>query len=153
MASASFVLASWVPAYSSGLRAGISRWSWSRDVMRCLSCQRQLFHSASGTSDQKPRPAGLKVLRELSSLHEGGSSALDIEISFIVRELYFRSPTCQAAAGKKRAREPGDRGAGLRSGAIRQAAGIAADGNWALRFTGATGGAPARNIIRPGEFI
>src|SRR2546430_17070299 len=68
--------------------------------MRCLSCQRQLFQSASETSDQKPRPADLNSLRAFSELPEGVSSPFADEVSFIVRELYFGSPTCQAARGE-----------------------------------------------------
>src|SRR5438067_876228 len=97
MARASLVLASLVPAYSSGVSEGMSRWSCSREVTRCLSCQRQLFQSASGTSDQTPRPADLKVLRESRAPRDGGSSPFGDEVSFIVRELYFGSPTCQEA--------------------------------------------------------
>src|ERR1043166_9071352 len=104
MARASLVLASWVPAYSSGVSEGIKRCNCSSDVMRCLSCQRQLFQSASGTSDQKPRPAGLNSFRELSVGHDGGSSPLADEFSFIVRELYFGPPTCQAGGGKSSVR-------------------------------------------------
>src|SRR2546430_13997070 len=101
MARASFVLASLAPAYSSGVSVGISRWSCSSEVMRFLSCQRQLFQSASGTFRQKPRPADLNSFKELSLLPDGGSPPLSDEVSFIVRELYFGSPTCQAAGRKK----------------------------------------------------
>src|ERR1041384_515788 len=96
MARASLALASCVPAFSSGVSEGISRCNCSSEVIRCLSCQRQSFQSASGTSDQKPRPAGLNSFRERSEGHEGGSSPRADEFSFIVRELYFGSPTCQA---------------------------------------------------------
>src|SRR5438046_4085152 len=101
MARASFVLASLVPAYSSGVSDGISRWSCSSEVMRCLSCQRQLFQSMSETSDQKPRPADLNSLRAFSELPDGGSLPVADEVSFIVRELYFGSSTCQAARGER----------------------------------------------------
>src|SRR2546423_11198319 len=103
MARASFVLAILVPAYSSGVSDGISRWSCSSEVMRCLSCQRQLFQSASGTSGQKPRPADLNSFRELSLAPDGGSSPIADSVSFMVRELYFGPPTCQAAGQKKTA--------------------------------------------------
>src|ERR1044071_1200927 len=94
MARASLVLASRVPAYSSGVNAGISFCSCSSEVMRCLSCQRQLFQSASATSDQKPRPADWKVFREFIARGDGGSSLLPEEFSFMVRELYFGSGAC-----------------------------------------------------------
>src|SRR5207253_8846997 len=99
MARASFVLASLVPAYSSGVSDGISRWSCSSEVMRCLSCQQQLFQSASETSDQKPRPADLNSLRAFNELPDGGSSPFADEDSFIVRELYIEWPTCQVESG------------------------------------------------------
>src|SRR5919108_3348848 len=68
--------------------------------MRCLSCQRQSFQSWSGTEAQKPRPAGRNCLREWSGVHKGGSSPVAQDVSFIVGELYFSTPTCQATARK-----------------------------------------------------
>jgi len=56
MAMASLWLASWIPAYSSGVSVGIRRSNCSSEVMRFLSCQAQLFQSESGTFRQNPRP-------------------------------------------------------------------------------------------------
>src|ERR1043165_8147227 len=120
MARASLVLARRVPAYSSGVSVGINRSSCPSDVIRCLSCQRQSFQSESLTSDQKPRPAGTNLFSDSRALGKGGSSPLPEEVSFIVRELYFGSPTCQVAASRKirGIRESGNQGMRGLDGAV-----------------------------------
>src|SRR6187397_2181758 len=89
---ASLVLASCVPANSSGVSVGNNSCNCSRVLTRCLSCQRQSFQSASETSDQKPRPADLNSLRKANGTAAGsGLSSPSSELCLcIVRELLGR---------------------------------------------------------------
>src|SRR6266536_6726375 len=90
MASASLWLASFVPAYSSGVSVGIKRCNCSNVVMRCLSCQCQLFQSESETSCQKPRPAEWNCLRSWSRRSEGGSSTPGDVVSLCIWLAHYK---------------------------------------------------------------
>ena len=78
MAIASLVLASLVPANSSGVSVGSRRWSCSSEVMRCLSCQCQSFQSRSETSAQNPLPALSKRL-SLPTIAAAGDAIIELD--------------------------------------------------------------------------
>src|ERR1017187_3874359 len=80
MASASLWSASLAPANSSGVSVG----------MRCLSCQRQLFQSASETSRQKPRPAEWNSFKDRNRWPDGGSSPAADELSSFIFNVNYK---------------------------------------------------------------
>src|SRR5262245_15645735 len=65
--------------------------------MRCLSCQRQSFQSASGTFHQLPRPADLNSLNEPP---DGGSALSFAEVPFMVGGTIFWDLSLSSRAPK-----------------------------------------------------
>jgi len=63
---------------------GMSRCNCSGVVMRCWSCQRQLFQSESETSCQKPRPAERNSFKGWSRWTAGGSPPFACELSSFI---------------------------------------------------------------------
>src|SRR4026208_1329707 len=87
IARASLVLASCVPAYSSGVSVGIRRVNWLRDVMRFLSCHVQLFQSLWEMSAQNPLPADRNSFNSANcSAPEGPSSSDSLEFSSCIMQ-------------------------------------------------------------------